>query len=85
MTTMACSFTTHLTSFVVHRVRFGPDSLESGPNPGPGLTYLSNGAKSTYMFLCTLDGAQVSRNFVRSLTLGRFLESAHVSFVRRVE
>ena len=29
---MARSFTTHLTSFVVHRVRFGPDSLESGPN-----------------------------------------------------
>ena len=40
MTTMARSFTTHLTSFVVLRVRFGPDSLESGPNPGPGLTYL---------------------------------------------
>ena len=31
-------FTTHLTSFVVHRVRFGPDSRESGPNPGTGLT-----------------------------------------------
>ena len=38
MTTMARSFTTHLTSFVVHRVRFAPDSLKSGPNPGPGLT-----------------------------------------------
>ena len=30
MTIMARSFTTHLTSFVVHRVRFGPDSRESG-------------------------------------------------------
>ena len=29
--------------------------------------------------------AQVSTNFVRSLTLGRFLESAHVSFIGRVE
>ena len=38
MTIMARSFTTHLTSFVVHRVRFGPDSRESGPNPGTGLT-----------------------------------------------
>ena len=38
MTTMAHSFTTHLTSFVVHRVRFGPDSQGSGPNPGPKLT-----------------------------------------------
>ena len=38
MTTVARSFTTHLTSFVVHRVRFGPDSRESGPNPGTGLT-----------------------------------------------
>ena len=38
VTTIAGSFTTHLTSFVVHRVRSGPDSLESGPNPGPGLT-----------------------------------------------
>ena len=35
---MARSFTTHLTSFVVHRVRSGPDSRESGPNPGTGLT-----------------------------------------------
>ena len=33
MTTVARSFTTHLTSFVVHRVRFGPDTRESGPNP----------------------------------------------------
>ena len=38
MTIMARSFSTHLTSFVVHRVRFGPDSQESGPNPGTGLT-----------------------------------------------
>ena len=38
MTIMARSFTTHLTSFVVHRVRFRPDSRESGPNPGTGLT-----------------------------------------------
>ena len=37
-TIMARSFTTHLTSFVVHWVRFGPDSRESDPNPGPGLT-----------------------------------------------
>ena len=36
MTTMARLFTTHLTSFVVHRVRFGPDSPESGLNPVPG-------------------------------------------------
>ena len=39
MTIMARSFTTHLkTSFVVHRVRSGPDSRKSGPNPGTGLT-----------------------------------------------
>ena len=38
MTTIARSCTTHLTSFVVHRVRFGPDSRQSGPNPGTGLT-----------------------------------------------
>ena len=38
MTIMARSFTTHLTSIVVHRVRFGPDSRESGPNPDTGLT-----------------------------------------------
>ena len=38
MTIMARSFTTDLTSFVVRRVRFGPDSRESGPNPGTGLT-----------------------------------------------
>ena len=38
MTTMARSVTTHLTSFVVHRVRFGPDSRESGPTSSPGLT-----------------------------------------------
>ena len=41
MTIMARSFTTHLTSFVVHRVRFGPDSRESGPNPGTG-THLTS-------------------------------------------
>ena len=38
MTTIARSCTTHLTSFVVHRVRFGPDSRQSGPNPGTGFT-----------------------------------------------
>ena len=38
MTIMARSFTTHLTSFVVHRVWLGPDSRESGPNPDTGLT-----------------------------------------------
>ena len=38
MTAIASSFTTHLTSFAVHRVGFGPDSQESGPNPGTGLT-----------------------------------------------
>ena len=38
MTAIARSFTTHLTSFAIHRVRFGPDSRESGPNPGTGLT-----------------------------------------------
>ena len=38
MTIMARSFTFHLTSFVVHRVRFGPDSRKSGPNQGTGLT-----------------------------------------------
>ena len=38
MMTMARSFATHLTSFVVHRVRFGSDSLESGLDPSPGLT-----------------------------------------------
>ena len=38
MTIMARSFTTHLTSFVVHRVRSGPDSRESGKNPGTGLS-----------------------------------------------
>ena len=38
MATVARSVTTHLTSFVVHRVRFGLDSRESGPNPSPGLT-----------------------------------------------
>ena len=36
LTTIARSFTTHLTSFVVHQ--FGPDSRESGSNPGTGLT-----------------------------------------------
>ena len=41
MTTLARSFTTHLTSSVVHRVRFGPDSWESGPNPAPDSPYLS--------------------------------------------
>ena len=41
MTIMARSFTTHLTSFVVHRVRFGPDSRESGPNPAPDSPNLS--------------------------------------------
>ena len=38
MTAMAHSFTTHLTSSVVHRLRFGPHSRESGLNPSPGLT-----------------------------------------------
>ena len=38
MTIMARSFTTHLTSSVVHRVQFGPDSRESGPNTGTVLT-----------------------------------------------
>ena len=47
MTTLARSFTTHLTSFVVHRVRFGPDSLESGPNLGPELTYSLAAASTT--------------------------------------
>ena len=37
MTTKARSFTTHLTSFVVYRVRFGLDLQEFGPNPGTGL------------------------------------------------
>ena len=41
MTIMARSFTTHLTSFVVHRVRFRPDSRESGPNPAPDSPNLS--------------------------------------------
>ena len=38
MTTMARSFTTHLTSFVIHRVRFGQDSQESGLNLGTRLS-----------------------------------------------
>ena len=38
LTIMARSFTTHLTSFVVHRVWLEPDSPESGPNPGTRLT-----------------------------------------------
>ena len=38
MTTMVRLFTTHLISFVVHQIRFRPDSLKSGPNLGTGLT-----------------------------------------------
>ena len=38
VTTKADPCTTHLTSFVVHRVRFGPDSGKSSPNLGPRLT-----------------------------------------------
>ena len=42
MTTMARSFTTHLTSLVVHRVRIELDSRKSGPSTARPRTHLTS-------------------------------------------
>ena len=63
MTTMARSFTTHPIFLVVHRVRFGPDSCESGPNPAPDSPNLSIAASpGWHAFAC----GYTHRNFFQT-------------------